>query len=338
MFATETELEEKLSEPTPEAIAALASLSGDFLLLGVAGKMGPSLARMVRRALDARSNSARVIGVSRFTSGGEEELQSHGIETIRCDLLQPDEVARLPDAPNVIFMTGRKFGATGNESLTWAMNSYLPGMICQKFRHSKIVAFSTGNVYGLTAASGSGSKEGDALEPVGEYAMSCLGRERILEHFSRTLNIPMAFIRLNYACDLRYGILVDLAGKVWNSEPVDLAMGYFNTLWQGDANALTLAAFGRVDSPPWVVNVAGPVRLSVRTVCEQFAARWNKPVRFIGTEAESALLSDSRRARETLGTPRVSEETLIEWVAEWIERGGRQLGKPTHFESRDGRF
>lgn len=338
MFATEAELEEKLSEPTPEAMAALASLSGDFLLLGVAGKMGPSLARMVLRALDALGKSARVMGVSRFTSGGEEELRSQGIETIRCDLLQPGEIARLPDAPNVIFMTGRKFGATGNESLTWAMNSYLPGMICQKYRHSKIVAFSTGNVYGLTAVSNKGSKEDDMPSPVGEYAMSCLGRERILEHFSRTLNIPMAFIRLNYACDLRYGVLVDLAGKVWNGEPVDLAMGYFNTLWQGDANALTLAAFCRVGSPPWVVNIAGLERLSVRTVCEQFAARWKKPVRFVGTEAESALLSDSRRAREMLGTPRVSEETLIEWVADWIERGGRQLGKPTHFESRDGRF
>ena len=335
---SEAELEDILSEPTPESIAAVSALDGDFLVLGVAGKMGPSLARMVRRALDAAGKPSRVIGVARFSSGGEEALQAHGIETIRCDLLDPVELVHLPDAANVLFMTGMKFGSTGNESMTWAMNCYLPGMVCRRFSRSRIVAFSTGNVYGLTPVAGGGSKEDDPLDPVGEYAMSCLGRERMFEHFSRTLDIPMAVIRLNYACDLRYGVLVDLARQVWDGQPIDVSMGHFNTIWQGDANALTLAAFSQIGSPPWVVNVTGPETLSVRQVCEEFGRRWNKPIRFVGQEAETALLSNSRRCFETLGKPRVSSDELIGMVAEWIESGGRQLGKPTHFESRDGRF
>jgi nucleoside-diphosphate-sugar epimerase len=338
MLTTETELEDALSEPSPEAIDAVAALSGDFLLLGVAGKMGPSLARMVRRALDAAGKKARVIGAARFSSGGEEDLHAHGVETIRCDLLNPDELSRLPDVPNVIYMTGMKFGSTGNESLTWAMNAYLPGMVCEKYRRSKIVSFSTGNVYGLSPVSSGGSREGDAVSPVGEYAMSCLGRERMFEHFSRSLNIPLAIIRLNYACDLRYGVLVDVATKVWREEPVDLSMGYFNTIWQGDANAMTLAAFRHVASPPWVVNLTGSELLSVRDVCERLGQRWNKPVQFTGKEANSALLADSQRCFANLGKPRITADQLIDWVAAWIERGGRQLGKPTHFESRDGKF
>jgi nucleoside-diphosphate-sugar epimerase len=338
MITNENELEDALSEPSTEAIAALSSLEGDVLLLGVAGKMGPSLARMVRRTFDLLGRRDRVLGASRFTSGGEEWLRAHGVETIRCDLLNSGELARLPDAPNVIYLTGMKFGATGNEPLTWAMNSYLPGMACQRFCRSRIVAFSTGNVYGLSPVARGGSTEDDPPSPVGEYAMSCLGRERMFEHFSRALGIPVALIRLNYACDLRYGVLVDLACKVRDEQPVDVSMGYFNTIWQGDANALALAAFGRAATPPWIVNVTGPELLSVRDVCERFGRRWKKSVRFVGSEGETALISSSRRCLERLGRPRVTAETLIDWVASWIERGGRQLGKPTRFESRDGRF
>lgn len=335
---TETELEDRLSEPSPEAIDAVASLSGDILLLGVAGKMGPSLARMTKRALDAAGKNARVLGVARFSAGGEDWLQAHGVETIRCDLLDEQQLARLPDVENIIYMTGMKFGATGNESLTWAMNAFLPGIVCRKFRRSKIVAFSTGNVYGLSAVAAGGSKESDALNPVGEYAMSCLGRERMLEHFSRTFNIPVAILRLNYACDLRYGVLVDLARKVWSGEPIDLAMGYVNTIWQGDANAMTLAAFRQLASPPWIVNLTGPELLSVRAVCERFSARWKKPVTFVSRESESALLSDATMCRVSLGRQRVLADELIDMVAAWIESGGRGLNKPTHFESRDGKF
>lgn len=338
MPITETELEDRLSEPSPEAIDAVASLSGDIMLLGVAGKMGPSLARMTKRAVEITGKTSRVIGVARFTASGEDGLHAHGIETIRCDLLDERQVSKLPDVENVIAMTGMKFGATGNESLTWAMNAFLPGIVCQKFRHSKIVAFSTGNVYGLSSVAAGGSKETDLLQPVGEYAMSCLGRERMLEHFSRTLGIPMAIVRLNYACDLRYGVLVDLARKVWSGSPIDLTMGYFNTIWQGDANAMTLAAFQHLSSPPWIVNLTGPELLSVRRVCERLAERWSKPVTFVGTESDSALLSNSQLCQQTLGHQRILADELIDLVAGWIESGGRALDKPTHFESRDGKF
>jgi nucleoside-diphosphate-sugar epimerase len=335
---SEDELETLLSEPTPAVTQTLGRLKGDILLLGVAGKMGPSLARMARRASDAAGVRRRVIGVSRFSSGGEAALHAHGIETVRCDLLNEDEVARLPDADNVVFMTGRKFGSSGGESLTWAMNSYLPAVVCRKYRGSRIVAFSTGNVYGLTPVQGDGSRESDAPNPVGEYAMSCLGRERLLEHFSRSFGTRLALIRLNYACDLRYGVLVDLARRIWEGQPIDLAMGYLNTIWQGDANAMTLRAFDHVASPPWVVNVTGPELVSVRAASEQLGRLMDRPVRFTGTEADTALLSDAHQGLERLGPLRVGADQLMAWIAAWVMRGGRSLDKPTHFESRDGRF
>jgi nucleoside-diphosphate-sugar epimerase len=338
LIQSEEILDDLLSEPTPAVIQTLGRLPGDILLLGVAGKMGPSLARMARRASDAAGVRRRVIGVSRFSSGDEAGLRAFGIETIRCDLLNDDEVVSLPDAANVIFMTGRKFGSTGGEALTWAMNSYLPALVCRKYRHSRIVAFSTGNVYGLTPVWGGGSREDDTLNPVGEYAMSCLGRERIFEHFSRSFGTRMALIRLNYACDLRYGVLVDLARQIAAGQPIDLSMGYLNTIWQGDANAMTLRAFDHVATPPWVVNVTGPELLSVRAACEQLSRLMNKPVRFTGTESDTALLSDARRGVELLGPLRVGADRLLEWVADWVMHGGRSLDKPTHFESRDGRF
>lgn len=332
-------LEELLSQPTPAVQDALRKLEGDVMLLGVAGKMGPTLARMAKRASDAIGVKRRVIGVARFTSPHEAaRLNARGIETIRCDLLDDEAVAQLPDAPNVIFMAGMKFGATGNESATWAMNSYLPGVVCRKFRRSRIVAFSTGNVYGLVPVGGAASVEGDAPHPVGEYAMSCLGRERVFEHFSRALRIPVALVRLNYACELRYGVLVDLALKVWRGEPVDLQMGWFNIVWQGDANAMTLLALAHAVSPPFVVNVAGPELLRVREVCARFGELMARPVKFSGVEAHNALLSDAGRAFQLWGKPSVSADQLIERVADWVINGGPTLGKPTHFESRDGKF
>jgi nucleoside-diphosphate-sugar epimerase len=338
MIETEDQLEDLLSEPTPAVVETLARLEGDIVLLGVAGKMGPTLARMTKRASDLAGVRRRVIGVSRFSSGGEDALRVRGVETVRCDLLDEDAVAGLPDAPNVVFMTGRKFGSTGDEPTTWAMNSYLPAVVCRKYRRSRVVAFSTGNVYGLTPVSGGGSREEDAPRPVGEYAMSCLGRERMFEYFSRTLGIPMAIIRLNYAAEPRYGILADLARRVWAGEAIDVSMGHFNIIWQGDANAMTLRAFDHVATPPWVVNVTGPEVLSVRAVGEHLGRLLGKPVRFTGREGETALLSDARRGLERLGPAGVGAERLTEWVAHWVARGGRDLGKPTHFESRDGRF
>lgn len=337
-FVNESELEEALSRPTEAVIDTLRSLTGDLVLLGVAGKMGPTLARMARRGLDAAGKSNRVIGVARFTSGGQRELEACGVETIRCDLLEENQVARLPPADHVIMMTGMKFGTAGNSSMTWAVNDYAPMLMTRHYRNSQIVAFSTGNVYGLTTPASGGSLESDDLAPVGEYAMSALGRERLLEHFSRSWSIPMAILRLNYACDLRYGVLVDIATKVWNNQPVDVSMGYLNTIWQGDANAMTLCAFGLVQSPPHVLNMTGPEVLSQREVALMFGRLFNREVTIVGQEAPTALLSNSHYGCTHWGRPSVTSEQLIEAVAHWTRQGGRLLGKPTHFETRDGKF
>jgi nucleoside-diphosphate-sugar epimerase len=332
-------LDDLLSEPTRLAVETLAALEGDVLLLGVGGKMGPTLALMARRASDAAGVRRRVIGVARFSTPAHETwLRGHGVETVRCDLLDPAQVEKLPDAANVVFMTGMKFGSTGQEALTWAMNCHLPALVARRFRRSRIVAYSTGNVYGLRPLALGGSVETDSLFPVGEYAMSCVGRERLFEHFSRTLDIPTAVLRLNYATEMRYGVLVDIAQRVWGGEPVPLAMGHLNAIWQGDANAAALCAFAHVSVPPLVLNVAGPETLSVRRVAMEFGRLLGKDVTFDGTEGAGALLSNAARAHALFGYPRVSAGRMIAWVADWVRRGGPTLGKPTHFESRDGRF
>jgi nucleoside-diphosphate-sugar epimerase len=336
---TVEELEDRLSEPSEGAIATMRRLDGDLMLLGVGGKMGPTLARMARRASEAAGVRRRIIGVSRFSSGPlEGQLKGHGIETIRCDLTDQAQLDRLPDVPNVIFMAGMKFGATGQVALTWMMNTYLPGMVSQKFRKSKIVAFSTGNVYGLSPVVQGGSLESDSLQPIGDYAMSTVGRERIFEHFSRTLGIPMALLRLNYAVELRYGVLVDVARCVWAQTPIDLSMGNFNAIWQADANAMALQAFDQLASPPRVLNIAGPELLSVRRLAERFAELLGKPVTIRGTEAPDALLSNGQLGHRLFGYPRVSVQQMVEWIADWVRRGGVSLDKPTHFEVRDGNF
>jgi nucleoside-diphosphate-sugar epimerase len=334
----EDELDDLLSEPSPGVVATMRQLAGDLIVLGVAGKMGLDFARMARRASDAAGVTRRIFGVSRFSSGGESTLRAHGIEPIRCDLFDASAVARLPDAGNVLYLAGRKFGSTGDEAGTWATNVYLPGVVCERFRQSRIVALSTGNVYGLVPADGSGSREEGSLHPIGEYAMSAVGRERIFEYFSRTHGTQVSLVRLNYACDLRYGVLVDVARRIWAGEPVDLGMGYFNTIWQGDAVAMALRAFDHAAAPPWIVNVTGPEVLRVRSVAERLSELMQKPVLFTGTESATALIADARRGIELLGPMRLETSRLIEWVADWVSHGGRSLGKPTHFESRDGRF
>jgi len=240
--------------------------------------------------------------------------------------------------PNVVFMAGRKFGATGNESLTWAMNTHLPAIVAERFCRSRIVVFSTGNVYALVPVDRGGSKESDPPAPVGEYAMSCLGRERIFEHFSRTLGIPTAVVRLYYAHELRYGVLVDLARKVLAGEEIDLSMGYVNVIWQGDANAMILATLPDAASPPFWINIVGPQRLSVREVCREFGRLLGREPRFTGNEAPDALLGNGEEAVRRYGPPRVSPEQLIRWVADWVQQGGESLARPTHFEVRDGKF
>ncbi len=332
-------LDDLLSEPTPHAVETLARLDGDLLLLGVAGKMGPTLARMARRALDLAGVRRRVLGVARFSEPRVEGwLNAHGVETIRCDLLNSAELAALPETPNVIAMFGMKFGSSGQEARTWALNCFLPGLVAQRFARSRIVAFSTGNVYGLTPVARGGSLETDALNADGEYAMSCVGRERMYEYCSRANGTPTAILRLNYATEMRYGVLVDIAQRVWAGEPVDVTMGHLNALWQADANAAALSAFGHLAVPPLVLNIAGPELLSVRQVAEQFAARFRKPGRFTGVESADALLSNAQASHRMFGPPRVSAEQLIAWIADWTVRGGPTLGKPTHFEVRDGKF
>jgi nucleoside-diphosphate-sugar epimerase len=338
VFRSESELDDALSQPTERVVETLARLDGDIILLGAAGKMGPSLARMARRASDLAGVKRRVIAVSRFSSGGEQEFTSHGVEAIRCDLLDETEVERLPDAANVIHMPGRKFGSTGDESTTWAVNCYLPAIVCRKFRSSRIVAFSTGNVYPLTRPETGGPTETDPPNPVGEYGMSALGRERMFGFFSRTLGVQVAIIRLNYAVDLRYGVVVDIARQLLSGESISLEMGYFNAIWQGDANAMTLRALDHAATPPRIFNVTGPEVLSVRKVAERLGFLLGVQPRFAGAEAETALLSNAAAGITALGLLRVSSEQLIEWVADWLKQGGRVLDRPTHFEARDGRF
>lgn len=338
-IADESQLDTLLSEPPTRVIEMMARLAGDLTILGVAGKMGPTLARMAKRATELAGRPRRIIGVSRFSAPEQEQsLRAHGIETIRCDLLDEAAVAHLPVTPNVIFMAGRKFGSSGAESLTWAMNCLVPAIASRHYAGSRIVAFSTGNVYGLTAIGRGGSSEEDAPHPVGEYAMSCLGRERVFEHFSKARGLPVAIVRLNYAVEMRYGILVDLALRVSAGEPVDLTMGYVNVIWQGDANAMALVALEHAAAPPLVANLAGREELSIRAVADALAERLGVPARFTGTEAPDALLSNGARGWSLLGAPRVTVDQMIDWTADWLARGGPVSGKPTKFESRAGEF
>jgi hypothetical protein len=328
-------LDDLLSTPTPGVVECFARLDGNLLILGAGGKMGPSLARMAKRAAPQK----RVVAVSRFsTPGSQEQFERHDIETIAADLLDTAQLAALPEAQNIVYMAGMKFGATGNEPLTWAMNTFLPGMVCQRFPKSRIVAFSTGNVYPLTPLRLGGSVETDQPAPLGEYAMSCLGRERIFEHFSRTQGNPIALLRLNYAVELRYGVPVDIAKKVWNGEPIPLAMGTANVLWQGDANAMALQSFDLTTSPATILNLAGPEQLSVRRMAQFFGERMGKTPILVGEEAPTALLSNGQRLLAHTGNPHVPVQSLLSWIADWVMRGGESLGKPTHFEARDGKF
>ena len=336
---TVSQLEEVMSRPTPEVIQAMAEMDSGLLILGVGGKMGPTLAKLARRAIDEAGLNKKVIGVSRFSSPGvQADLNQAGIETIPCDILDDAELKGLPDIPNVIFMAGRKFGSTGDEPLTWAMNTYLPGRVAEKYRNSRIVVFSTGNVYPLTPVSHGGATETHPADPIGEYAQSCLGRERVFAHFSNRFGTPVTILRLNYAIDLRYGILLDIAEKVYDEEPVDLTMGTANVIWQGDANAVVLRTLKRCQSPPMVLNLTGPEIVSIRWLATRFGEIFDKAPIFQGVEAETALLSNAARCHQLFGYPRISLEQMVRSVAHWVEIGGTTLGKPTKFEARDGKF
>jgi nucleoside-diphosphate-sugar epimerase len=332
----EAALEERLSRPPSALVERLATLPGDIIVLGAGGKMGPSLARMASRATRDR----RVIAVSRWTNrSAADTLADAGVETIEADLRDPRALAALPDAPNVVFMAGQKFGTAGDPAHTWAMNAGVPTLVAERYAGARTVVFSTGNVYALTPFSKGGSTERDEPAPVGEYAYSCLARERLFAAAAARHRTPVSIVRLNYAHDLRYGVLTDLAARICAGEAVNVAMGYVNVIWQGDANALALASLAHAAAPdPFIVNVAGPDTHRVADLARALGERLDRAVRLEGIEAPDALLSRSDRMRDVLDLPLLPVETLLDWVAAWVGGGRALLGKPTNFERRDGRF
>lgn len=333
------QLEDVMSTPTPGLITAMGQLRGDVLILGVAGKMGPTLAMLARRALDAAGNSAKVIGVARFSQGDlRQRLDTAGVQTIASDLLAPGAIASLPDAPNVIYLVGQKFGSTGNESLTWAMNVYLPGLVADRFRCSRMVALSTGNVYPFSPVDSGGPTEDTPVGPIGEYAQSCLGRERMFQYFSDVHHTTGVLVRLNYAIDLRYGVLLDIATKVYAGVPIDLSMGHVNVIWQGDANAAVLASLAHATSPPMILNLTGPQTLRVRELAAEFGRRLGREPVLTGRESPNALLSNAGKYVQLMGPPTVELATMLDWIAHWVRIGGSTLNKPTHYDTRDGKF
>jgi hypothetical protein len=301
--------------------------------------MGPSLARLARRAADQTGAKKRIIAVARFTNRDVlSQLSSEGIQTIGCDLLERRKLSSLPDARNIVFMAARKFGTTGSEYLTWAMNTYLPALVAERYRDSRIVAFSTGNVYPLQPVKQGGARESTPVDPQGEYAQSALGRERMFEYGSAKWGTPVAILRLNYAIDLRYGVLVDIATAVFHRHPIDLSMAAVNVIWQGDANAACLRSFAYCQSPPLILNITGPETLSVRYIAEEFGRRFQVEPLFTSAEMPTALLSNATKAHQLLGFPTVTPCEMMDWIANWIQRGGVMLNKPTHFQTRDGKF
>jgi len=335
----ESHLEDLLARPSPADVDFARTLSGDVLVLGAGGKMGPSLARRVRRAIEKAGVRRRVLAASRFSDPAlPAALARDGIDALACDLLDPEQVARLPRVTNVLYLAGRKFGSTDRPDLTWAHNVVVPMHVARHFEKARIVVFSSGNVYPLSPRTSSGSTETDATGPVGEYAQSCLGRERVFEYFAREQGTPCLLFRLFYAVDLRYGTIVDIARHVLAGEPIDLQVGRVNAIWQGDANSYAFRSLDLCAVPARPLVVTGPSPVSVREVAERFAARYDRPVRFAGEEGPLALLGDPSECLSRLGPPEVPLDRLIEWTAAWVEQGGRSLGKPTKFERTDGRF
>ncbi|MEJ7590601.1 MAG: NAD(P)-dependent oxidoreductase [Planctomycetaceae bacterium] len=334
------QLEDELSRPVPCVLRTLRTVDGDVMVLGAGGKMGPTLARMLRRGFDEIGHTERrVIAVSRFSSGNAAlRLRQHDVETITCDLLDRAAVQALPEAPNVIFMAGQKFGTNAAPELTWVMNTLGPAIVAERFAKSRIVVFSTGCVYPLVPADGPGSREDDPLGPPGEYANSCVGRERVFAHFAKQNGTRAVMFRLCYAIDLRYGVLCDVALKVAQGLPVDVTMGAANVIWQGDANARAIQCLTHTASPPLALNVTGIERVSIRWLAQRFGDLLGREPVLTGKDSATAWLWDATRSYQMFGAPTVSLEEMIEATAQWHRLGGATLGKPTHFESTDGQF
>jgi len=334
-----TALYNQLLEPSPALLSDIATLDGDIMILGVGGKMGPALAKLARRALNLVGSERKVIGASRFSEPGlVEELNQLGIETHVVDLLNEDQLDSLPAAKNVLYLAGTKFGTTGKESFTWAMNAYLPGRVAEKYRDSNIVVFSTGNVYPLTPVDAGGATEKLSPEPLGEYAQSCLGRERVFQYFSTKNNTPVFIYRLNYANDVSYGVLLEIAKAVKERKPIDLRMGYVNVIWQGDANEIAIRALNHCSVPAKMVNVTGPETVSIKWLGGQFGNIFGQEPVFINTEESTALLSNAGVSNDLFGYPKVLLNQMIQLIAEWVNQGGKTINKPTHFQERQGKF
>jgi nucleoside-diphosphate-sugar epimerase len=328
-----------LLKPSPALLQDIAQLDGDILLLGVGGKMGPAMARLAKAAVDAAGIKKKITGVSRFSEPGlEEELNGLGIDTIKADLLNDTELQGLPAAKNVIYLAGQKFGTTGKEAYTWAMNTYLPGRVAEKYRDARIVVFSTGNVYPLSPVLNGGLTEDVPAAPVGEYGQSCLGRERMFQYFSSLYGTPLFIYRLNYANDVSYGVLLEIAKSVYEQREIDLRMGHVNVIWQGDANEIAIRALLHCEAPAKTVNVTGPETVAVRWLAEEFGKRMGKAPRFTGSEQPDALLSNSAECFRLFGYPRVTLKQMIDLIAGWIMEGGKTINKPTHFQEREGKF
>ncbi|MHC4087162.1 MAG: NAD-dependent epimerase/dehydratase family protein [Planctomycetota bacterium] len=331
----ESGLEDILSEPTEATKKVVTTLNGDFVVLGAGGKMGPTLAMMLKKA----SGGKNIYAVSRFSDKAvKTRLEGVGIKTIEAELLDESQYCELPKVENVFYLAGMKFGATGNQPLTWALNSFLPGLVARHYKDARIVTFSTGNVYPLVDIKSGGAQEDTIPEPVGEYAQSCLGRERMFEYFSQLYNTPVTIVRLNYANEPRYGIIVDLTLRILNDEPIDLTMGAVNLIWQRDANDYIIQAMNLAKSPPAVLNVTGPDTASIRQLAEQIGKELGKEPKFVSQEAQTALLSNASYCFSQFGYPKTTLEEMVSVIVKWVTSGKKVLNKPTKYDIRDGKF
>jgi nucleoside-diphosphate-sugar epimerase len=339
MKTTIDKIEAELTTPTPGLIEDIANLEGDIAVLGVGGKVGPSVAIMAQRAIDEAGLDKKVYGVARFSDqAARDSLEKYGVTTVKADLTNDAELAALPDAANVIYMAGKKFDTVGNEDFTWMMNSYLPGRVAERFRDSRIVAFSTLVTYPLADVATGGSREEDASGPIGEYAASCLGRERVFEHFSRKNGTPLLIFRLGYAIETRYGVLREIAQAVKDGQPIPLEMGHASVIWQRDVAAYALRSLRLADNPPRKLNITGPEIVSIRWLAERFGERLGKSPVFEGTESGTAYVMDGSALQGEFGFPTTTLQEMIDVVSEWVAASGPSIGKPTKFQVRNGAF
>jgi nucleoside-diphosphate-sugar epimerase len=338
-ITSEEELDDLLSRPRQPLVEAIRKVQSPLVVLGAAGKMGPSLCLLARRAAEVAGHDLRIVAVSRFSDPRARTwLEGRRVQTLGCDLLKREDLARLPDSANIIYLVGLKFGTRQTPWLTWAVNTLVPSHVAERYSQARIVALSTGNVYPFVHLHTGGATEQTSPAPVGEYGTAALARERIFEYFSRTQGLPLVLIRLNYSVELRYGVLLDVAQKVWNNQPIDVRTGYLNCVWQGDANEMILRALEVAATPPVVLNLTGPSTLSVRELAHSFGELMGRPVTIVGSEEATALLSNPAALCARLGPPETPLDLVVRWTADWVRQGGTHLGKPTHFEVRSGEF